>query len=274
MDAPYIRFDMLFEGEAQDVGILVGLKATGIDEELEEELTEPFHNRLAIPCYKNWEPAPQGYFPGAYFTKAGYIQFQEHIDDIIDAINEMNNGWQVRVTERDGFPEEDIFYADECQIIAITAYDSMLVDKHVNDVEKEGALTLMNEKMNAPYIRFEMAFQGDEQQVGFLTGLDDTGMNEEFVEELMEPFNRSLSVPPYRDWESNAEHFPGAYFTRAGYLRYKEDIDRIIRAVKYRDNGWEVVAIQSYEFPDDHLYYEDEHQAIVKTYYAENMATA
>lgn len=126
--------------------------------------------------------------------------------------------------------------------------------------------------MNAPYIRFEMAFEGEEQQVGFLTGLDDTGMDEDEVEELMEPFNRSMGVPPYRNWKGETTHFPGAYFTKAGYLLFKDAIDKIVEAVKYRDNGWEVIEIQSYGFPEEDLYYEDEHQVIVKSYYSENLA--
>ena len=126
--------------------------------------------------------------------------------------------------------------------------------------------------MNAPYIRFELAFEGEEQGVGFMTGLDDTGMDEDEVEDLLAPFNRSLDVPPYRDWTSDKSHFPNAFFKRAGYFQFQPDIHRIIEAVKYRNNGWEVIAIHSYGFPEVDLYYEDEHQVIVKTYYAENLA--
>lgn len=122
--------------------------------------------------------------------------------------------------------------------------------------------------MNALYIRFEMAFEGEEQQVGFMTGLDDTGMDEDEVEELLSAFNFHLACPPYRDWESTKEHYPGAYFTRAGYLHFQEAIQRVIDAVAYRNNGWEVIPIHSYGFPEEDLYYRDEHQVIVKTYYA------
>ena len=124
MEAPYIRFDMLFDGKPQDVGFLVGLIDTGIDFELEEELTEPFHNRLPIPSYKPWEKQPSGYFSGAFFTKAGYERFEEHIDNILDAVKELDNGWEVRVIESDGFPEDDIFYRDEFQVIVKMATDA------------------------------------------------------------------------------------------------------------------------------------------------------
>ena len=119
----------------------------------------------------------------------------------------------------------------------------------------------------APYIRFEMAFEQEEMQVGFMTGLDDIGMDEEEVEELLAPFNLALALPPYHKWERNGDHYPGAYFTRAGYLRFKEAIDRIMSAVKYRNNGWEVFEVPSHGFPKDDLYYEDEFQVVVKTYY-------
>lgn len=125
--------------------------------------------------------------------------------------------------------------------------------------------------MNAPYVRFELAFDGEEQQVGFLTGLEDTGMDAEEVEELLEPFNQNMKVPPYRDWQSDSEHFPGAYFTKVGYLKYKDAINRIIEAVTYRKNGWAVIEIQSHSFPESYLYYEDEEQAVIRTYYAEEM---
>lgn len=117
MNAPYVRFDMLLDGQPQNVGFLVGLIDTGIDFELEEELTEPFHNRLPIPSYKTWEHQPDGYFSGAYFTQAGYDRFEEYIDDIVNEVKKLNNGWEVRVTTSDGFPEEDIFYQDEFQVI-------------------------------------------------------------------------------------------------------------------------------------------------------------
>lgn len=122
----------------------------------------------------------------------------------------------------------------------------------------------------APYIRFEMAYNGEEQGVGFMTGLDDTGMDEEEVGALLDTFNSNLAYPPYRNWKSDATHFPGAYFTRAGYLHFKEEIHRIIDAVKFLDNGWDVIEIHSYRFPEEDLYYEDEHQVIAKTYHIEN----
>lgn len=125
--------------------------------------------------------------------------------------------------------------------------------------------------MNAPYIRFELTFEHEEMQVGFITGLSDIGMEEEEVEELLAPFNGKLALPPYYKWENNGDHYPGAYFTREGYVQFKDAIERVIDAVKYRDNGWDVMEIQSYDFPEKDLYYEDEHQAIVKTYYTGNL---
>lgn len=117
MRAPYVRFDMLYHGEPKNVGFLVGLIDTGIDYEREEELTEPFHNQLPIPSYRAWEQQPSGYFSGAFFTKAGYARFEEDIGNIIDAVKELNNGWEVREIESDGFSAKDIFYQDELQVI-------------------------------------------------------------------------------------------------------------------------------------------------------------
>lgn len=122
----------------------------------------------------------------------------------------------------------------------------------------------------APYIRFEMTYNGEAQGVGFMSGLDDTGMDDEEVGELLDTFNSHLAYPPYRKWESNANHFPGAYFTRAGYLHFKEEIHRIIDAVQFRKNGWDVIEVPSYGFPEEDVYYEDEHQVIAKIYHIEN----
>lgn len=119
----------------------------------------------------------------------------------------------------------------------------------------------------APYIRYELAFNGEEQGVGFITGLAETGIDEDEIEKLLLSFNLYLPFPPYRDWESklNSSHFPGAYFTQEGCSYFESDIHAIIEAVKYRDNGWEVIEIHSYGFPKEDLYYEDEYQVIVKT---------
>lgn len=125
--------------------------------------------------------------------------------------------------------------------------------------------------MQGKHIRFEMTFDGEAQEVGFLMGLYEMEMDEDEIEELMTPFNKSLATPPYHKWQSTDDYYHAAYFTSQGYSRFKEDIERIIEAVRYKNNGWKVEIIHSYFFPEEYLIYEDEDQAIIRTYYVDSL---
>jgi hypothetical protein len=118
----------------------------------------------------------------------------------------------------------------------------------------------------APYIRFDLLFEDEVQDIGLMMGLDDTGLSDGMCEELLEHFEQHLKIPPtVRTDKRCAEHYPACYFTNEGYQRHKEHIDKIIQEIVEMDNEWSVRTIIRETIPEEHLYYEDEDQAVIRT---------
>lgn len=81
----FYRFELAFDDELQNVGLLHGLDGTGLRDEITQALYAPFDKDL--PIYKldkhiTW-----------WFTEAGLHKFAHAVDCIINAI--ADHGWQV-----------------------------------------------------------------------------------------------------------------------------------------------------------------------------------
>lgn len=121
--APYIRFDLMFEDEEQGIGFLHGLHETGLSEEMGEELSAHFNDNLKIPYYHSSWIRNDEQYPGCYFTRKGYILHEQHINRVIEAIRELDNGWDVRTIEQYDIPEDGLYYEDEEQVVMVTYHD-------------------------------------------------------------------------------------------------------------------------------------------------------
>ena len=101
--------------------------------------------------------------------------------------------------------------------------------------------------------RFELAFDGEPQGVGLLTGLDATGLPPGRSDRLVAMFD-DLALPeelgtPVRFW-----------FTQAGILRFADAVAEIMREIE--PHGWTVL-LSVMERKDAHELYADEYQVAV-----------
>lgn len=106
------------------------------------------------------------------------------------------------------------------------------------------------------FYRFELAFDGEPQGVGFLQGLDDVGFTMAKKERLMQPFNEHLAIP---DVESDDDSAVVFFFTEQGLMRFAKDLNRIIKAIEPR--GWSLIATAMEEDDFSNALYSDECQA-------------
>ena len=109
--------------------------------------------------------------------------------------------------------------------------------------------------------RFELAFLGEPQGIGFLVGLRDTGITEETIDALIKEFDDKLPLPHYEELNYNKSvGYPASYFTEKGKEVFYPTISTIINHVQSLDNEWEVIE-EMIEVND--TLYEDEFQSIV-----------
>lgn len=124
------------------------------------------------------------------------------------------------------------------------------------------------------YTRYELCFEGEPQNIGFMMGLDDIGIDEDEIETLLKPFEAGLSlIPKMHAFERNASHFPGSYFTESGLSTFEAPINRIIEAIIEKNSDWSVNTVVLETPLIDTIYFEDDFQAVIKTFYQEELKT-
>ena len=105
----FYRYELLFDGENQDVGFLVGLPDTGLSEAEVCDLTAHFDNELPIPDLFLNHPV----HTKSYFTEAGNMIFLPSIHRIMQALPEPWSVCRIVVPE----VKSKILYRDYFQII-------------------------------------------------------------------------------------------------------------------------------------------------------------
>lgn len=107
--------------------------------------------------------------------------------------------------------------------------------------------------------RFELSFEGEAQEVGFIIGLKDAGINEKTIQSLVSVFDKALEVP-------HPECRTKSYFTEAGAEKFATGIEKIIKAVNQKKNGWAVNKIILEAEPTAlHIVHMDCYQVLIKT---------
>lgn len=98
------------------------------------------------------------------------------------------------------------------------------------------------------FYRYELLFDGENQGVGFLVGLPDTGLSETEVCDLRDHFDNELPVPNlFLDHPVRTK----SYFTEAGNMIFLPSIHRIMQALP---EPWSVCAITVPEITGKALY--------------------
>lgn len=120
----------------------------------------------------------------------------------------------------------------------------------------------------APYVRFDLLFDGDVQDLGFIQGLCETRLSAKEIAKLVSPFNEHLSIPTIcLEGKQQEFHYPACYFTQKGYVHFKKHIERIIKMLDKVDCEYSVRMTTLESVPEDHLYFEDEYQAVIRKSY-------
>ncbi|MCA1800126.1 MAG: hypothetical protein LC650_02385 [Actinobacteria bacterium] len=112
-----VRFDLYYNGNKHDAGILAKLNDTGIyrNEELYHELERilsVLNYKLPVPNY--WELGEDN---EAFFTPKGYSFFGPYMERLAELIARQGNGWEAR-ERREIVEAARIQYEDDYQIVA------------------------------------------------------------------------------------------------------------------------------------------------------------
>ena len=98
------RFELAFDGEPQDIGILRGLDDIGLPEGVSVNIEEDFNE---LPCPKFSEAV------SFWFTEFGVQTFQATLDYLVEQSMELN--WQILYAELPGVSISKALYADQFQ---------------------------------------------------------------------------------------------------------------------------------------------------------------
>ena len=99
------RFELAFDGEPQDIGILRGLDDIGLPEGVSVNIEEDFNE---LPCPKFSEAV------SFWFTEFGVQTFQATLDYLVEQSMELN--WQILYAELPGVSISKSLYADQFQV--------------------------------------------------------------------------------------------------------------------------------------------------------------
>ena len=99
------RFELAFDGEPQDIGILRGLDDIGLPEGVSANIEEDFNE---LPCPKLSEAV------SFWFTEFGVQTFQATLDYLVEQSRELN--WQILYAELPGMSISKALYADQFQV--------------------------------------------------------------------------------------------------------------------------------------------------------------
>ena len=107
------------------------------------------------------------------------------------------------------------------------------------------------------FYRYELWIGDEFQEIGFLQGLDDTGLVPFRTNELVEAFE-DLTIPPKEVFAAGRTR---SWFTEEGQNRFESAIEAVIAA--YEEDGLFDVERLEEEVLDGTVAYEDDYQVLV-----------
>ena len=110
------------------------------------------------------------------------------------------------------------------------------------------------------YTRYELYLGFEPQDVGFIFGLNELGLSDAVQDELLDDFNKHLTVPYKYISEEQIKQRPLAYFTSAGLVRFKKSINKILRTYK-KIGFFEIEKVET-SLSDKTIIYQDEYQVL------------
>lgn len=114
------RFELLFDGDYQNIGIFQGAKDVGVELDM-----GVFDDQLAMPNYESMSVDRSIGYAASFFTEEGLKQFHGAIQMAMSAIHREENGWEV-IEIKEEVKEKDsrVLYQDNHQVILFRLYQS------------------------------------------------------------------------------------------------------------------------------------------------------
>ena len=112
--------------------------------------------------------------------------------------------------------------------------------------------------------RFELFVDGEAQNIGFLRGIEDTGLSEDRQAGLVYNLDKKMSMPSIHDYKSksNASNIEvKSFFRDKGLKDFKNDIENIISSID--EDGLFSVGKIEVLLDNQSVNYVDEHQVLM-----------
>lgn len=109
--------------------------------------------------------------------------------------------------------------------------------------------------------RYELAFDGESQEVGFFVGLEDIGISGDLKKELIRPFDEKLPMPPISILANYKR--TKSYFTEKGMRFFEAEISNLKNVIE--EFCYEVLEIEKELTNKDKVVYKDSLQVILES---------
>lgn len=117
-------------------------------------------------------------------------------------------------------------------------------------------------------IRYELAFCGEIQQIGFIQGLKDIGVTNKTIDKLITGFEINLNIPNYSEFKCEKGYYIASFFTKKGTQVFEQDIQKIIKFLDKKDNGFSIIQKEIIvDENDESIVYQDQYQVLLPIKY-------
>ena len=114
----------------------------------------------------------------------------------------------------------------------------------------------MKNKINLT--RFELFVEDEAQNIGFLVGLDDTGISEDLKDDLLYNLDKNMIIPDDNLYKKNKNVL--SFFKDKGLEIFRSDIDKIVHEID--SEGLFSVGKVELSLSEDSVLYQDEYQVL------------
>lgn len=114
----------------------------------------------------------------------------------------------------------------------------------------------MKNKINLT--RFELFVEDEAQNIGFLVGLDDTGISEDLKDDLLYNLDKNMIIPDDNLYKKNKNIL--SFFKDKGLEIFRSDIDKIVHEID--SEGLFSVGKVELSLSEDSVLYQDEYQVL------------